>query len=78
MKGIFFLILALLSPLVNFSQIMYPGTPELVGGEEDFWVWATDSCKYTMTPDGSLRAYKDSNDKIIVHLQNIEFCVYGV
>ena len=77
-KNFIFLTTVFFLPEISFSQIMYPGTPELVGSEEDFWVWATDSCKYTMTPDGSLRAYKDSNDKIIVHLQNIEFCVYGV
>ena len=51
---------------------MYPGTPELIGSEEDFWVWETDSCKYTMTPDGSVRAYRDSNDNIIVHLAHYD------
>ena len=66
-KNLIFLTTFAILPEISFSQIMYPGTPELVGSEEDFWVWATDSCKYTMTPDGSLRAYRDSNDKIIVH-----------
>ena len=51
---------------------MYPGTPELIGSEEDFWVWETDTCTYTMTPDGSVRAYRDSNDKIIVSLPHYE------
>ena len=57
-KNFIFLITIFFLPEISFSQIMYPGTPELVGSEEDFWVWATDSCKYTMTPDGSVRAYK--------------------
>ena len=50
---------------------MYPGSVTL-GSEEDFWVWETDSCKYTMTPDGSLRAYRDSDDKIIVNLAHYD------
>ena len=71
-KNLIFLTTFAILPEISFSQIMYPGTPELVGSEEDFWVWATDSCKYTMTPDGSLRAYRDSNDKIIVHLAHYD------
>ena len=41
-KNFIFLITIFFLPEISFSQIMYPGTPELVGSEEDFWVHTKD------------------------------------
>ena len=56
----------------TYSQIMYPGTPELIGSEEDFWVWETDSCSYKNIVDGGLRPYKDNADLIHLILPHYE------
>ena len=69
LKYFVFLSIVIFFPKISFSQIIYPGEVSLIGDEEDFWVWGTDSCSYKNIPDGGLRPYRDNNDSIhlIIH-----------